>query len=209
MSMNIGLSRRVKLSMQQVIKYFWVSLILVSCGTSEDSRYRDNALLERPPTLVIHKPSEGSYETDDSSIPKKQDPGLGEDVYMTSSTPPQLKIKKSFDKSWNILIQAIKLKEIKITDQERNKGHLYVAYDSSGFLEKVTSFMKDGQKSPVYLLNVEENGAETTITASIANKTEQNSASSNPDGYNDKPVEDSDELLETLYKTLHDDLVEE
>lgn len=195
--------------MHQLIKYLLISLVLVSCGTAEDSRYRDTALLERPPTLVIQKPSGKPYEADESSIPKKQEPGLGEHVYMTTSTPPQLKIKQPFDQAWNSLNQALKLNDIKITDQERNKGHLYVAYDSSGFFEKAASFLKEGHKGPTYLLLVEESGAETTVSATMANTAEQSSSSGNQDGYYDKPADASDELLETLYKTIRDDLVEE
>ncbi len=208
MRMTVDLLNRVNLSMQRVINYFLMSIFLVSCGSAEDSRYRDTALLERPPTLVIHKSSTVPAEVDESSIPKKQDPGLGKEVYITTSTPPQLKIKKPFDKAWNTLIQAVKLNEIKITDQERNKGHLYVGYDAAGFFEKVTSFIKDGHKATVYLLSVEETGDETAITASMASSNEQ-SISTDKQEANKKSVDDSQELLETLYKTIHDDLVEE
>ena len=209
MRKNAGLLNGVSLPMQRIINYFWMSLILVSCGTAEDSRYRDTALLERPPTLVIPKPSGVKYEADESSIPKKQEPGLGEEIYMTSSTPPKLIIKKSFDKTWNTLNQAIKLNEIKITDQERNKGHLYVGYDASSFFEKVTAFIKDGHKATIYLLSVEEKGVETEITASRANSNEQTIAIDKQDKNSKKPADDSQALLETLYKTIHDDLVEE
>jgi uncharacterized lipoprotein len=209
MQIKVGLLNGVSEFMQKFTNYFWISLILVSCGTSEDSRYRDTALLERPPRLIVPKTSGVPNEVDESSIPKKQDPGLGEEVYLTTSTPPKLIIKKSFDKAWNTLLQAVKQNEIKVTDQERNKGHLYVGYDASGFFDKVTKFIKKGHKVTVYQLFVEENGTETAITASMANKTEQSTSSANPDGYNDKPVDDSQELLQTLYKTIHDDLVEE
>ena len=209
MRMKVSLLISASVFMLRVILYSGFSLFLFSCGTSENSRYRDTALLERPPSLAIPKRSEVPSEVDESSIPKKQEPGLGEQVYLTTSTPAKLIIRKSFDKAWNNLLQAVKQNEIKITDQERNKGHLYVGYDASGFFAKVTKFIKEGKKATVYQLFVEENGTETSITASMANKTEQNTGSGNTEGVNDAPVDDSQELLQTLYKTIHDDLVEE
>jgi hypothetical protein len=196
--------------MQQIIKYSVISVILVSCGTAENSRYRDTSLLERPPTLVIQKsPGEPYQTTDDSSIPKKQEPGLGDAVSITESAPPQLKIRQSYDKAWTTLNQALKLNNIKITDHERNKGHIYVGYGSTGLFEKVASFLKDEQKDPIYLLLLKEDGVETTVTATPTNPTDQTSSSGNPDSYDDKPSDDSEELLQALYKTIRDDSVDE
>jgi NlpB/DapX lipoprotein len=194
--------------MQQKLISLLIIVFLVSCA-SEDSRYRDTTILERPPTLVIEKSSSALYEADESSIPKKQEPGLGEAIYLTSTTPQQLKIKQPFDKAWDVLIQGVKLNEIKITDQERNKGHLYVSYDSSGFFDKVTSFMKDERKGPIYLLTIEDSGDESTVTATLTNPTEQTTDAGAKDGYYEKPADDTEALIETLYKTIHDDLVEE
>jgi uncharacterized lipoprotein len=127
----------------------------------------------------------------------------------TTTTPPQLKIKQPLDKAWNTLNQALKLNNIKITDHERNKGHLYVSYGPSSLFEKATSFLKDGHKESNYLLAVEEDGAETRIIATMTNTTEQSSSSGNQDGTNAQPADSSQELLETLYKAIRDDLVEE
>jgi len=198
--------------MQQIVKFLYllICVVPVSCGTTENSRYRDTSLLERPPTLVINKSPGGQSETtDDSAIPKKQEPGLGDAVSMTESTPPQLKIRQSYDKAWTTINQALKLNDIKITDHERNKGHLYVSYGSPGLFEKATSFLKDDRKDPTYLLLLKDDGTETTITATMANPTDQNSSSANPDGSVDKPTDDSEDLLQTLYKTIRDDSVDE
>lgn len=198
--------------MQQIVKFFYllICVVPVSCGTAESSRYRDTSLLERPPTLVINKtPGEQNQITDDSSIPKKQEPGLGDAVSMTESTPPQLKIRQSYDKAWMTINQALKLNAIKITDHERDKGHLYVSYGSPGLFEIATSFLKDDRKDPTYLLLLKEDGAETTVTATMANPTDQHSSSANPDGYVDEPSDDSEDLLQTLYKTIRDDSVDE
>ncbi len=191
-------------------KVLLLSLGLISCGTSEDSRYRDTTLLERPPALSVNKQAGQQGTTDSSSIPKKrEEPGLGSDVYMTTTTPPQLKIKQPFDKAWNTLNQALKLSDIKITDRERNKGHLYVSYDSRNMFEKATAFLRDGPKEINYLLLVKEEGTETTISGTMTNTSDQSGSYSNQDGNYDKPVDTSQELLETLYKTIRDDLIDE
>jgi hypothetical protein len=195
---------------KQIVLYSWISLVLVACGGT-DSRYRDNAHLERPPTLVIQKTPGVTDQVDESSIPKKQDPGLGKAVYLTESTPAELRIKKPIDSAWNTLLQAIKLNDLKITDQERNKGHVYVAYDASGFFKTLGSWLKEEpeHKGPVYLLKVEEDDAETKVTAAMASSSEQSVAGSKAENTVEKPVDASQELLENLYKTIRDDLVEE
>ncbi len=195
--------------MQFFINCVAICFFVVSCGTAEDSRYRDTALLERPPTLIIAKPSGVPNEVDESSIPKKAGPGLGDQVYLTTSTPPQLKIKLPYDKAWDALTQAIKQSDIKITDQERNKGDLYLSYDSAGFFEKATTFLQDERKGTMYRLLVEEGKDETTITPSIANTTEQISSSANQDSSGKKSIDASEELIQVLYKYLRDDLVQE
>jgi hypothetical protein len=197
--------------MQHIVKFLYllICLVPVSC-TTESSRYRDTSLLERPPTLVINKSPNGQYEsTDDSAIPKKQEPGLGDAVTLTESTPPQLKIRQSYDKAWSTINQALKLNAIKITDHERDKGHLYVSYGSPGLFDLATSFLKDDRKDPTYLLSLKEDGAETTVTATMANPADQSSSSAISDGSVDKPEDNSEDLLQTLYKTIRDDSVDE
>ena len=121
--------------MQVIAKSLLLSLGLVSCGTSEDSRYRDTAMLERPPALAVSKQAGEPRITDNSTIPKKRDEtGLGSDVYMTTTTPPQLIIKQPFDDAWNTLGLALKQSEIEITDREHDKGLYYVTYDPEQLL---------------------------------------------------------------------------
>lgn len=201
--------------MQGIAKSFSFILLLVtfsvSCTTTEDSRYRDTEILERPPTVAVDKKAGESPEIDNSVIPrKKYKMGLGSDVYMTESTPAKLKIKQPIDDAWYTLNLALKQSEIKITDHERDKGFYYVSYNPGAFFEKVTGFLKkehDEQIEAIYLLTVKEDGAETEITATIANATEQNGAGKN--GAHRASVEGAEDLLQQLYKTLRDDLKEE
>ena len=158
--------------MQVIAKILILSLGLVSCGTSEDSRYRDTSMLERPPALGVLKQGTEPLMTDNSTIPKKKDEtGLGAEVYMTTTTPSQLRIKQPFDDAWNTLGLALKQSEIEITDREHDKGLYYVSYDSSG------SFFSKKQNEVIYVLTVENDGAETKITATLGNAAEQTNSS--------------------------------
>ena len=197
-------------NMRIIIKCFLLTIALVSCGTTKDARYRDTSMLERPPILPIIRQPGGQRITDDSTIPEKsEETGLGEAVYMTTTTPPQLKIKQPFDKAWETLNQALQMNKIKITDHDRNKGLLYVRTGASSLLDMAKSFLLNEQKESNYLLTVTKDGAETTISVKTADTTDQSGSYSYQDGYYEESVDISQELLKKLYKTIHDDLVEE
>jgi len=185
--------------------------LLISCSTAEDGRYRDTEMLERPPTVAVDRKAGESPQIDDSVIPrKKYKSGLGDDVYMTESTPATLRIKQPIDDAWYTLDLALKQSEIKITDHERDKGFYYVSYNPGAFFGNMTGFFEkqnDEQNGAIYLLTVKEDGAETEITATIANATEQSSAGKN--GAHKASEEGAEDLLQQLYKTLRDDLKEE
>jgi uncharacterized lipoprotein len=197
--------------MQVIAKILLLSLGLISCGTSEDSRYRDTAMLERPPALVVTKQAGEPRITDSSMIPKKRDGnGLGPDVYLTTTTPAQLKIKQPFDDAWNTLGLALKQSEIEITDREHDKGLYYVSYDSSG------SFFSKKQNEAIYVLTVESDGAETKITVTLGNASEQTSSNSRTghrspanDNSDTQSADGAEKLLQSLYETIRDDLKEE
>lgn len=197
--------------MQAIAKILLMTLGLVSCGTSEDSRYRDTAMLERPPVLDVSKQTDKPRVTDNSTIPKKKDEtGLGSDVYMTATTPPQLRIKQPFDDAWNTLGLALKQSEIKVTDREHDKGLYYVSYDPE------SSFFSRKQSEAIYVLTVEKDGAETKITATLGNAAEQTSSASHgehrelvKDNSETQPADGAEKLLQSLYKTIRDDLKEE
>jgi uncharacterized lipoprotein len=193
--------------MRVIVKSLLLIGFLVSCGTTEESRYRDTEALERPPT-VASSPTKEQRTVDDSSIPKKKDrTGLGSDVYQNS--PTQLTIKQPFDGAWNILGRALKQSGIKVTDHEKDKGLYYVtreAEDATGFLAKATAFF--GYDASTYLLTLKPVGEETTVTATIANASEQNSSAAK-DGAPESSAGNAEDLLQQLFKTLRDTLEEE
>jgi len=193
--------------MRVIIKSLLLAGFLVSCGTTEESRYRNTEALERPPTVINSSPTKEQRVVDSSSIPKKKDrTGLGSDVYL--STPTQLVIKQSFGDAWNTLNRALKQSGIKITDHERDKGLFYVTQDTTdtnSFFAKATAFLSDD--AAIYLLTVKQEGEETRVTATAANAAEQSSATQ--DGTPPPSAEGAEDLLQLLFKTLRDKLEEE
>ncbi len=190
-----------------IVKSLLLIVFLASCSSAEEkSRYRDTENLERPP-IVTASPTKEQRIVDTSSIPKKKDStGLGSDVYQNA--PTQLTIKQPFGDAWNTLARALKQSGIKVTDHERDKGLYYVTRDTedrTGFFAKATSFLSDDPA--IYLLTVKEEGEETTVTATVANATEQSSAAK--DGASHPSAEGAEELLQLLFKTLRDKLEEE
>ncbi|WP_027148874.1 outer membrane protein assembly factor BamC [Methylobacter tundripaludum] len=193
--------------MRVIVKSLLLTGFLVSCGTTEESRYRNTEALERPPTVTNSSPTKEQRVVDSSSIPKKKDrTGLGSDVYL--STPTQLVIKQSFGDAWNTLNRALKQSGIKITDHERDKGLFYVTQDTTdtnSFFAKATAFLSDD--AAIYLLTVKQEGEETMVTATAANAAEQSSATQ--DGTPPPSAEGAEDLLQLLFKTLRDKLEEE
>lgn len=193
--------------MQTLIKSLLLTIALVSCGTDNDSRYRDLSQLERPPTLPSNPsshPSE-SYAVDDSRIEKRSETvGLGDKVYLTDSSPLQLRIKQPIDKAWYALAQAIKQSNLKITDYNREKRVYYVSSGetSEGFF----SFLSSDKKIS-YVLSMKGSGNETAVMANLA--AEQSGASSNQDGVDSSDKQDDnnpEKVLQLLYSILHEDL---
>lgn len=189
--------------MQRIIKSLLLIIPLVSCGTDSDSRYKDLSHLERPPTLPTgstNASASGVYTPDDSRIEKKsENTGLADLVYLTSTTPPQLKIKQPLEKAWTTVGLGLKqTKSTKITDRERDKKIYYVGYNPTSLFD----FLIEGQEV-IYQLKLKQEGNETTV--SVEESTEHNnSAGSDKDGHGES--DNSESLLKLLYETLHDDL---
>jgi uncharacterized lipoprotein len=194
--------------MRTTISILLLAVLLSACGTTDSSRYKDNAKLERPPELPIDKQGAEQVAANKLEAPvRRHGKGLKSDIYMIEGASSEFKIKRSFDEVWSILNRAIQHNDLKVTDQDRSKGFYYVAYDSS-FFSKANSFFDGERNHPTYLLKVEAQGEETSVIASLATKDDQtNSANTKNSG--DTSKDQSPKLIELLYDTLHDDLKDE
>jgi uncharacterized lipoprotein len=196
-------------NLRTTITILLASLLLSACATTDNSRYKDNANLERPPELPINKQGAEQVAANKLEAPKRRHgKGLKSDVYRVEGSPSELKIKRNFDEVWSILNRAIQHNDLKVTDQDRSKGFYYVAYNSS-FFGKATSFFDDKQNQPTYLLKVEAQGEETSVIASLASKDEQSNQTNPKNAGDDADQDQSAKLIELLYDTLHDDLKDE
>jgi hypothetical protein len=186
-------------------------VIALSIGcASNDSRYRDNASLERPPELPAGTQKVEQETADEVNQPiRRHGKGLKSDVYMTETPPLELRLKRGFDESWSLLNRAIQLNELKVSDQDRSKGQLVVEFSGTGLFSGGFSLLGSGDKVN-YELKVESQNEETRVAINrAASKMDTDSASAK-DGFSDTtPENKSGELLNLLYDTLHDKVQED
>ncbi len=199
--------------MRLIITSLLVFLVLVSCGATEPAPYRDTTYLELPPGLQESYAAPKQSESDDSAIPDKSKikKGLGDTVYLTTSKPPQIKIKQIFDLAWNTLDAALKQSDIEITDRELDKGLYYVTYDAdshvsedASFADSFTALLTNDYSKSSYVLTVTADGDETIISAALADQDEHSEKPETSD-----KTDGAEKLLQFIFETMRDDLVEE
>ena len=199
-----------------VIKLKITVLMLVATGSglacaSNDTRYRDNASLERPPEMTVDKQAaEQAAAMNEPEAPlKRYGKGMKSDVYILEGPPLEMRLKRGFDESWSLLNRAIQLNELKVPDQDRSKGLLYVEYGGSGLLTNVFSLLESEDKA-TYELKLEPQDKETRVTINMMGKKEDSDSGSSKDGFAEPPIESkASKLLDLLYDTLHDKVKED
>ncbi|MDD2863876.1 MAG: outer membrane protein assembly factor BamC [Methylococcales bacterium] len=176
---------------------------LIACGGSGHSRYKDTAILEKPPILALQKTQQNAV-IDDSVEPKKQLGGLDEKVILLDEKPQKLLLKLPVMDAWRVLGTALRQSDIKVTDYDKNKHLYYVSYKSQGILKNIFSSLNEEDTQAVYVMMLESQNGETVIHASLANNNEQRSQ--NTDENIARPTDDSDGLMESIYHLLRDDV---
>ncbi len=192
--------------MKVIIKILLLSLGLVSCGGPTESRYRDTAMLERPPTLpVTHQSADQSAHEDHKlGQAKIQQEHEEHSVYMKSTTPPLLIIRQPFELGWDTLGHALKQDYLRVTYREQAKGLYFITYSpevleekDSGFFDKAISAFKKDRQEEYYVLTVTEQHLETQVNISV------NQQKTTRDG-SSPSAEDADKLLLLIYKSMSD-----
>ncbi len=188
------------------LKVILFCFLLDAC-TAHDSRYRDTAMLEKPPELNANNEIK---IIDTSSV--KQDiegTGLGNLVYLKSNNPPLLIIKQPFDVAWQTLGNALRADKLEITDKEHDTGRYFVTYDpdkisadDSSFLNKTLSYFDDNNNEERYVLTVKDNGLETEVTAANNSEPKQSSKNDENDKLTTQPSDGAQKLLLSIFKTM-------
>lgn len=187
-----------------------LTALMAGCA-SENSRYKDNVNLERPPEVPVDKQAAEQQAANEGEAPiRRHGKGLKSDVYRVEGSSREIKVKRTFDETWSLLNQAILHNELKINDQDRSKGACYIAYGGGGLFGLSSLFPKNGSDQPTYLLKVEPEDQETKVTVSLAGAHEQSDESKLKDGSSGDATEDKSEiLLDLLFDTLHDTVKDE
>jgi uncharacterized lipoprotein len=162
---------------------------------------------------VVKKQAKAISEEKDEEENESERKGLANDVILAEEKQkPIIKIKKDFDRSWDIVEQALQLDEIEITDKNRDKGVFYVTFDpdtksDSTFVDAMTFFLfKDEYAEASYKLTLTEQKNESVITIEPI-EIEENDDLLDDDGDSFEGVIDEGVILiNTLYKTIRDDL---
>jgi hypothetical protein len=214
--------------MKVIIKILVLSLGLVSCGTPKESRYRDTALLERPPTLpVTHQSAEQPALADHhlGQTKLQQEHEEHEEhkehkepsVYMAGTTPPLLMIRQPLKLGWNTLGHALKQDYLKVSDRQQEKGLYFISYNpqilaekDSGFFDKAIAMLKKVRQEEYYVLTVTEQHLETQVSISVnqqQNTTADGSSAADgspPVDQSSPSADDADKLLLLIYKSMSD-----
>jgi hypothetical protein len=176
--------------------YLSLCLMLAACA-SDDTRYRDNSALEKPPTLAVEKreatveapekvetektteEAAAMSEEDQEETPPKAKKGLGDAVSISDRPSLVLTIKQSFDMAWNSLKQALVQSGIEVTDLEHDKGKFYVSYDADSYtsdhgslIEKSVGLFDNDYDKQSYVLTVSAEDRITKVTAAPAKDAE-------------------------------------
>lgn len=174
-----------------------LAITLAACSP-DDPRYKNNELLEKPPTLPRNKVAGDAECCDDAVIPKKRyRKGLGNDVYLTDTTPMRIKIKQPLENAWLTVGLALKQREMKVADHSREQSLFYVQYQPKSLF----SMFSSDEDGDIYLLKLSQDGSETAVSAELANPSEQLNT-------RDDAQSDADDLLYAVFETLRDELEE-
>lgn len=193
--------------LKNVITVGCVALVLSACG-GDDPRYRNTALLERPPVLAVQKSASDTVVLEDDAVltKKKHKKGLEDDVYLSKSDPTMIYIKQPINEAWNTVKLALTQSDIKITDEVRDKSQYFVSFNPPTLFGMVTSIVTKEEKQVIYVLTVEEIGQETRVSVKKATSAEQTTAldATNRDT---ETTDDAEALLNRLFDTLRDELI--
>lgn len=168
--------------------------------------------LEQPPTLEIEEQPVVAEVEEDENI----DRGLGEVVALAGpEDEPIIKIKKMFDRSWDIVEKALKYNEITITDKNRDEGVFYLIFDpdaktkgKSGMFDNMAFFFfEDEYDEAAYKLTVAWRETDSEVIAQVLHQKDEHLLDDDEDEEDfSGSVDPGGILIKKLYITIRDDL---
>ena len=187
--------------MRRVILSFIFTSVM-ACGLSQKSRHSDTSNLERPPwSGETHAGGERASKEQIDNVATKEDSdkGLYSDVYLVEDHDKEIRIKRNFEESWDLMYQAFRLNQIKTVRKNRKQGIYEVAYKSRGFLDDFGLF--GSSRSATYQVKLEGQSNETKVSVSQVDE-DDGDLSRLKDGAPDYSYDSSSKLIKLLYETL-------
>ncbi len=191
------------------------TLIITSCSEPVATKYKDTTELEIPPTIKVVEQAASLPEANNELAETASSSKV---LLAGSEQVPVIKIKKLFDRSWNLVEQALKLNDIEVKDKNRDLGVFYVLYsgeeqtaDKMQTLGKISSFFfgNDTKKSG-YKLTVAWHVSDTEVAAEIVAEDDDELLDDDKEKEDKEDfvisVDNSATLINILYKTLKHDL---
>ncbi len=184
--------------MRRYLLFLLAIPLLLTTACTDRQAYRDTSELEKPPTLEI------AYQ---EPTPEK-DRKLRKDVFVfldDSEDPSMLRVKKLFDRSWDLVGDALKKQKIEIKDKNRARGLYFVRYQPNSDSGQVFGnikffFFEDEYPEADYQISLVWRDTETLVRASLVNEDfdhdlDDEDAAESEDG--------SEMLIQALYKALN------
>ena len=189
---------------------FFMPVLISACSEVKNPRYKDTSALEVPPVMEIAETPQAPRDDAEEA----ENTGLGGIVSISGSAEhPVIKIKKMFERSWNIVEQGLALSEIEITDKNRDRGVFYVKFDPDrqtskdpGLLDKMTFFLfKDDYEEAAYKMTVVWRESNTEVSAELIDEAGDDLLDDGEDDF-ESSIDSGGKLINALFETIRDDL---
>lgn len=178
-----------------------LSLLMIACGESTDSRYRDLHELELPPVLPIEHHQSQSAVGEDDFKPKRTSALSGIMDFKDDEHKPRLVLKTRPERAWEMVTVALKVTNIQVLDRNREANLIQVRYDPDldgkdvGLLAQIFT---DTMPEADYNIMLKEEKADAGVWVNVV--------PSQPDSV-DADEDSSAELIRLIHKTIDEKII--
>ncbi len=179
------------------IFFFSFFTLFFSACSDVQQKYRDTTELETPPQVIV-----AGAASADKPFEAREKPKVF--VFLDDTvSPPVLKIKKLFDRSWNLIDQTLTEKEIEVTDKNRDEGVFFLKYNPDDHSDKhvfgnIRMFIFEPEyQNSEYKLSLAWRETETEVRAEMIRP--ENIVL---DEDEEEPEDGSEKLIQALYDAI-------